>query len=273
MTTCPYCGVVLPPGAGRCPACQSDVSDAADSGPRAEDTRLESAEEVRRALKQRRQGEKRRAAPEAQPYRPVRRPPLAVLQVLDDDQDEGEWVRLRAARTVIGRTEGDVLIGHDDAVSGKHAEVVRQAEGGKYRWYLRDLGSTNGTYIRVESVVLRNGQELLIGQRRYRFQAAGPGGEATPVLVEITPKGEGKRYPLKGADNHVGHDASQCNVALADDPTVSPRHARIYRDGRGRWQIENLRSLNGIWVRVSQVPVDSSCQFQLGEQRFLLKVF
>ena len=36
--------------------------------------------------------------------------------------------------------------------------------------------------------------------------------------------------------------------------------------------IKNLKSLNGTWLRITQATLDVSCQFQLGEQRFLLKV-
>ena len=62
-----------------------------------------------------------------------------------------------------------------------------------------------------------------------------------------------------------------CSVVL-NDPLVSPLHARIFRDSKGRWLVENSKSLNGVWLRVAHAPLDASCQFQLGEQRFLLKV-
>ena len=31
-------------------------------------------------------------------------------------------------------------------------------------------------------------------------------------------------------------------------------------------------SLNGLWLRVDRIPLDTSCQFRLGEQRFLFRV-
>src|SRR5262249_22919793 len=81
------------------------------------------------------------------PFRPSSRPSMAVLLVLDDGDDEGEAIRLRGPSHVIGRVEGDLVIPHDGNISGRHAEIQRRLEGGKYRWYLRDLRSTNGTYV------------------------------------------------------------------------------------------------------------------------------
>jgi pSer/pThr/pTyr-binding forkhead associated (FHA) protein len=90
--------------------------------------------------------------------------------------------------------------------------------------------------------------------------------------VEVTAGGEGQRYLLPQAENWVGRDARTCNVVLANDLLVSPRHARVYRDAKGRWHMENNKSQNGLWIRIEQMALDGSCQFQLGEQRFLLRV-
>ena len=263
-----------------------------------EGTRLESAEEIRRVLQARRTPTVKEAAvePDAPPFRPARRPPMALLCLLDDGRDDGEWIRLRADRTVIGRTEGDVRIPHDAMISGRHAELSRHLDQGRYRWVLVDLQSTNGTYVRVGGAILKHNQELLIGSRRYRFDAAlqgiadaeapeaddgGPQGtrgwkslapaDLVPSLVELTPQGEGQRFFLNKAENVVGRDPS-CAVVLANDPLVSPKHARILRDAKGRWHVENTASVNGTWIRVERMALDAACQFQLGEQRFLLRI-
>src|SRR4051794_18598602 len=267
-----------------------------------EGTRLESVEEIRQALKQ-----KKGPAPtvretpaeaEVMPYRPVRRPPMALLGILDDGKEEGEWVRLRGDRVLIGRVEGDVVIPHDTMMSGRHAELVRRNDGGRFRWHLTDLGSTNGTFVRVGNAVLRHNQEILLGSRCYRFDAAPQGADRLadttdqeagpapgtrgwqgvsaadliPSLVELTPKGEGQRFPLTRPENFVGRNPTTCAVVLTNDPFVSPQHPPVYQDAKGRWHVENARSLNGLWLRVEQAPLDTACQFQLGEQRFLLRV-
>src|SRR4051812_21740842 len=100
-------------------------------------TVLESADEIIKALaarKERRQAETLGLPPalpasvvqEAQRDRPVQRPPMAQLCIFDDGATDGEWIRLRADRTVIGRTEGDVLIPHDGQIANPHTEILRE---------------------------------------------------------------------------------------------------------------------------------------------------
>src|SRR4051794_9083594 len=139
-----------------------------------EPTRLESAAEIIKALEARKARRQQPAPPPAAgtpttPYfpvvpepkreRPVQRPPLGLLCIVDDGTQEGEWLRLRGERTVIGRSDGDVLIPHDVQMSGRHAEIVREMTAKGWRWLLRDLGSTNGTFVRIGMTVLRQDNE------------------------------------------------------------------------------------------------------------------
>src|SRR5262249_23906879 len=55
--------------------------------------------------------------PETPLYRPSRRPTTGLLTVFDDGRDEGEQIRLRGDRFIIGRTEGDLVIPHDGLLS------------------------------------------------------------------------------------------------------------------------------------------------------------
>ncbi len=263
-----------------------------DDGGLPPDTRLESVEALRqahRAALRTPTGKEQAPVSAAQPFRPVRRPPVALLCVLDDDGEDGEWLRIRVPRFLIGRTEGDLVLPHDDMISSRHLEISRRPEGQGHRWVLTDLGSTNGTFVRVTAALLRNGQELLLGGRRYQFQAqageapsppvqrgtqawpAAAGAAAQAWLVELRPSGEGQRNPLARHEQWLGRDARQCALAI-NDPLLDPRHARIFHDDRGRWHLEGAGTVNGVWLRVRRVPVDGLCQFQMGEQRFLFKV-
>ena len=49
----------------------------------------------------------------------------------------------------------------------------------------------------------------------------------------------------------------------------SIRDAKLARDAKGRWHITNNKSVNGVRLRIDQQPLTRTCQFQLGEQRFL----
>jgi len=278
-------------------------------------TMLESVDELRALVQQGRQTAKeaipvapgpapaqaQAASPPAplddtQRFHPVQRPGTAILVVLDDGDDDGEVVRIRRESFTIGRVQGDLVLPHDANISGRHAEIVRRLEGGRWQWYLRDLQSTNGTFVRVAGGLLRDGQELLIGGSCFRFglshvedtsePASAPGVAATrkfvggsvaqfaaqmnPALVALTPEGDGQRYPLDRPEQWVGRDRAGCSIVL-EDPLVSPRHARVYRDPKGKWIIQNNRSLNGLWMRINEVSLEKGGQFQCGEQRFLIR--
>src|SRR5690348_7754222 len=73
-------------------------------------------------------------------------------------------------RTSIGRDRRCDICVDDPMVSTSHAEIVRDVTGA-YR--LRDLGSRRGTFVgerQVDEIELRDGDELLIGPARMRFQ-------------------------------------------------------------------------------------------------------
>ena len=86
---------------------------------------------------------------DATAYRPSLRPAMALLYVLDDGEDTGEIVRIRPSSFVIGRVDGNLTIPHDGGISGRHAEISRRLENGEHCWYLKDLQSTNGTFVRL----------------------------------------------------------------------------------------------------------------------------
>ena len=226
--------------------------------------------------------------------RPEFRPPLALLNVLDDGKSEGECHRLRNERYVLGRSEGDILIGHDNMISSRHAELVRLREDEGYRWYLQDLESSNGTFVRIGGGRLTDQAELILGRGHYRFEAgaatenkdaqaapprhstdawqAEPLRTAIPAFAELSPAGTVKRHPLMLAEYWIGRNHVQCAISRPHDMWMNPRHARLYRNAKGIWHIENHHSLNGVWLRVDRIGLDNYCQFRLGEQVFMFRV-
>jgi pSer/pThr/pTyr-binding forkhead associated (FHA) protein len=235
------------------------------------------------------------AGPSASPYRPTTRPPVALLTVFDDGKSEGEVVRIRADRFVIGRSEGDLRIAHDELISARHVEITRLRVGEGYRWVITDLQTTNGLFVRVSRTVLADKSELLVGRGRYRFeaptgvlpntvdllppdapssstrpwQARSPTPEE-PVLAELLTGASGARIPLTKSEYWIGTDPA-CAICRAGDPFVEPRHMRLYRDASGAWHAQNNKSPNGLWYRMPQIPVTDTCLFQIGEQRLRLK--
>jgi pSer/pThr/pTyr-binding forkhead associated (FHA) protein len=230
---------------------------------------------------------------DSQPYRPIVRPPMAMVCIRDDGSTDGEWFRIRQDSFIIGRADGDVRVPHDSQMSTRHLEIARVNRGGHWRFVVRDLDSTNGTYACVESGLLEKPNDFLIGSRRFRFELPVVGSSATdtsdrgatqawqsitpeqlskmaPSLVEITPRGPGNRYPLYDGEVWIGRDP-KCNIVI-DDPFVNRRHARLFTDAQGRWRIESGKTRNGLWVRIREIGVESIGEFQAGEQRIAVKV-
>lgn len=69
----------------------------------------------------------------------------------------------------IGREVGDITFPHDGYVSGSHCRIVGDDAG----VFLEDLGSSNGTYMRVRSgAILPYGSLVLIGQKLFQLEQA-----------------------------------------------------------------------------------------------------
>lgn len=224
-------------------------------------------------------------------FRPTHRQPLALLTILDDgSRDEGESIRIRDAKYAIGREEGHLTLPFDPDISREHAELRCQHQKGRFRWYLIDKKSTNGTFVRAFRASLSKESELIIGGRRYLFRLPEPGQEATEtkalqtqayrapsrtILEQFVPRlteagvaeQAARSFAIGGKETHLGSD-SACQIVIQEDPFVSPRHARFYQDESGRWMIEDQRSVNGIWIRIKRFAIDKQTEFQLGQQRF-----
>lgn len=93
----------------------------------------------------------------------------ATLMVRSGPQ-AGDRFTLSGTPTRLGRhPESDVSL-DDISVSRRHAEIERHG----VEYVLRDVGSLNGTYVnqrRVDSVVLQQGDEILVGRFRLLFIA------------------------------------------------------------------------------------------------------
>jgi pSer/pThr/pTyr-binding forkhead associated (FHA) protein len=68
-----------------------------------------------------------------------------------------------------GRERGDILFSEDGYVSGLHCRVARAQDG---RVYVTDVGSSNGSFIRLRSErAVGGGDILLMGQQLFRVDA------------------------------------------------------------------------------------------------------
>ncbi|HEX6835176.1 MAG TPA: FHA domain-containing protein [Polyangia bacterium] len=85
--------------------------------------------------------------------------------IVGRDQD-GSAFPLFGDAVTLGRERGDILFPEDGYVSGQHARVVLR-DG---RFFLEDLNSSNGTFIRVRGErAIKPGSAILMGQQLFRI--------------------------------------------------------------------------------------------------------
>ena len=83
---------------------------------------------------------------------------------------------LRAAVTVLGRDASADIVVEDPGVSRRHVEVRLTHDGPRQQVLVRDLGSTNGTYVngdQVGSETLSDGDRITIGSSSLVFHTEG----------------------------------------------------------------------------------------------------
>lgn len=231
--------------------------------------------------------------PSGTSFRPVLRPPMAIAELLDDGVESGERFRLRLERTVFGRADCEITIPHDPQISSSHAAIERTRVDGEWHWLLKDLNSTNGTFLRVARCSLGGSNTVLIGAHRYKYRAAGgatpqaddqpvgtqgwkvPTAEelqsATASLVRIFPDGTEKALSVNDGEVRIGSDSSRCQLVIDDDPMIDSVHA-VLKISNGKPIIEDSKSKNGIWACVRERRLAPTSTFQIGEQRVRFRI-
>lgn len=83
----------------------------------------------------------------------------------------GDSYYMRGAKVVFGREQGDLLFPADPFVSREHARLRLELHGSAMSVFLEDLGSANGTYIRIRgSAEVRGRDTFRIGDQILRLR-------------------------------------------------------------------------------------------------------
>ena len=101
---------------------------------------------------------------------------MAKLVILSEGMT-GRSHELTVDKTTIGRVEDNAFAITDPSVSSHHCEVLLHGTD----VVVRDLNSTNGTFINGEMITeatLKPGQILRLGQIELRLETGAPGGPA-----------------------------------------------------------------------------------------------
>jgi hypothetical protein len=96
-------------------------------------------------------------------------------------------MQLQGQRISVGRATSNDLVVDDPAVSALHAAFERYSGG----WCIRDLGSSNGTYVNGNRVVgeqlLRPSDQIQAGKSRLVFRVSGAYETQTTDVAEDAP--------------------------------------------------------------------------------------
>jgi pSer/pThr/pTyr-binding forkhead associated (FHA) protein len=209
----------------------------------------------------------------------------AQVVVILRDGSEGGLYPIDAERSDVGSREGEIVLKDDPYLSPRHARIERRGDS----YFLVDLGSTNGIYVRIrEPTLLADGDMILVGQQVLRFEtpseaerAVGPAMQhgvmvfGTPEqprmgrLVQYTTEGLARDiYYLQREETVLGRE--QADLVFAEDPFLSRRHAAIalQREAR-RFVLRDLGSSNGTALRSrADRALLHGDQFRLGRHLF-----
>ncbi len=203
------------------------------------------------------------------------------------EDDEGKQTSLPLAHDeyALGRAEANSIRLTDRNISRKHAVLSKNGQG----WLVRDNDSYNGTFVNGVRVVgeqhLRHGDLVQLGDYRLELvdesllQApspapAGRGTTLSPLhtrpdrLVMIVGPTPGAEFALDGDRLHIGR-SEECRISI-NHSSVSRTHAELIKIDKGRYEVIDLASANGIrinGVELKRGLLEAGDALELGDVR------
>lgn len=193
----------------------------------------------------------------------------AKLTLIRGDGEDGVSFTLAGQEHPAGRGEVPISFPDDPFLSPTHANFMyragRNAPSGPAELVVRDEGSLNGVYVRINgTVTLQSGATILIGEQVLTVAVAHqpddlPDNEGTyysssmprPASFEVrqTLRGgtAGWVFRLSTETAVIGREGNDIN--FPEDPFISGRHAEL-RLSSGVLSVTDLGSRNGTFVRV-----------------------
>ena len=255
-TACPHCGhTPLATSLPFCPACGERVAE-------------------------------RTARPRTAGFAAHRTDATGRLVLLDDAGQPSGAHPLAGVETTIGRVDADVSFADDPFLSPLHAHISMR-DG---RYYLRDLGSRNGTWYFLEAPYrLQDGDLILVGSQVIKFRRLGypgpnpPEADATRRLGSLIPSADIASLTQLRADSSgrdlihlspgrtvkVGRERG--DWVFPYDPSMSGAHCQI-RSEDADFVLADDGSRNGVAVSVrGEVEVRNGSRVLVGDKMLKLE--
>lgn len=161
---------------------------------------------------------------------------------------------------IVGRGPGVDIVVADDTVSKVHASLAY--DGAAARLRVRDLGSSNGTFVdgaRVSSTEASIGARLRLGTVDYTvaFEPAEENPAGGWMLSGFDASGRAVQFSLEPARDPkggvkptawtLGRDPSRADFVI-DDPSVSSLHAELVFEAGDILRVRDAGSMNGTHI-------------------------
>ncbi|KRX05902.1 Sterile alpha motif/pointed domain [Pseudocohnilembus persalinus] len=168
----------------------------------------------------------------------------------------------------LGRHSTNEILLLEEDVSRFHAEIYCQ----KNEFYLKDCGSTTGTFIRIEKQYeLSQGVQIELGSNQFQVDEI-----KDNILHMHIFEGEyvGQSYELDFNNNlyyQIGRKSDQNIINMEGDQHLSHIHSKISRINE-KIVIEDMSSTNGTWVRLSPEGQKSLGYLLMNETKFKIGI-
>jgi pSer/pThr/pTyr-binding forkhead associated (FHA) protein/tRNA A-37 threonylcarbamoyl transferase component Bud32 len=169
---------------------------------------------------------------------------IVLAQVLPNGS-LGEKYVLDRPGMIAGRLQGDIYLPDDPLIAAEHARFTQLGEAA----FVEDLGSSQGVFLRLRKPHhLKEGDIILVGRQKFRFEASGSGAESTPRLVRLDKLDQDSdEFPLRDEVTVIGR--SEGTYKFPADDYMSGTHARL-TVRNGQVTLEDANSTNGTFVRI-----------------------
>jgi pSer/pThr/pTyr-binding forkhead associated (FHA) protein len=132
----------------------------------------------------------------------------------------------------------------EESVSRFHAEISFE----KNEFYLRDIGSTTGTFIKIMGILMLEEDMIIeMGSNQFLVESIGycnQGGELVLKVLEGPDQGKEYRVPLKDKASNYTVGRKCTNMLSFDDQHLSNIHAKIFLLDN-KYTFEDMGSTNG----------------------------
>jgi len=164
-----------------------------------------------------------------------------VLQPVEGSQTN--FYRFDSKGGKIGRHSSNEMVILDESISRHHAEIMFADDR---CFYLKDSGSTTGTFIKISEVILKEKMIIEMGSNQFSIEKIMDKDNIIEILIiEGTEKNNKKS--LNFNTNPVVTFGRKMNntVMMIADNHMSNTHSRIQKDNRNFYILEDLNSTNG----------------------------